>query len=391
LSQELPPYSVDALIRCGARNITTFIEDEQYPRNISIKMDLPLRMTPAGAPALRQVLVDRLRENKIEAVPMADLVALVKCEVSQAGRMSLRFSMDIVDSLGRHLFDDIVQGTVDKEDDLARYFGLTARPGGADEFAVKAIAAPQFAVHDGESILRSHVDSKLGFEILVNSSAKPILAKNGYAYALLQPGEEYEIRLINESDQDVLAYVTVDGLSVFYFSASRVDAGPRKGQPKYRFYVVGPHERPATTVRGWEMNDDETTRTTTFESFRVTAPKFSAAAKLGREDQTGVISVQFYECKVQRNDDRIVTQPRDWITAEAETRLSKKADRTGKEHVVRWIAPVNRSVTENGTRLGTGWGREISGFTREVKVWLGPLLDVVSVYYEKPRLESPPH
>jgi hypothetical protein len=140
---------------------------------------------------------------------------------------------------------------------------------------------------DGTKVFASRT-SDYGLEILINGKpAKPEL-RDGAVFVPISRGETYEVRLVNRSKFDAAAKVSIDGLNTFAFSDMRNPDGPRKGQPRYDTWIVGPGQ--SAVVPGWHKRDKGPGN---INKFRVTSYAESAAAILKQETDVGTIQAIF--------------------------------------------------------------------------------------------------
>lgn len=158
---------------------------------------------------------------------------------------------------------------------------------------------PQTFLHGpGQTLISSTKDSPYAIEILARPlkgretlAAMPRQAhlERGLAYVQIERGELYEIRIHNDSTQEVAARLFVDGLDVFHFSDDR---DPKTGQPRFAFFIVPP--RSTETIVGWHKS----VAGKEFLSFLVTAYGQGAASQAGlaAEGPIGVIEAQFSHC-----------------------------------------------------------------------------------------------
>lgn len=120
----------------------------------------------------------------------------------------------------------------------------------------------------------------------------------------LKPNDLYQVKVYNDTNEDVAISLSVDGVDEFFFSEVR---RPDDHQPLYGHWIIYPKgyadpELPNTRpydgtllVEGWHKSDGPTDNVL---SFRVTSLGKGAAAEAGMKAQgdVGVIHVQFSHC-----------------------------------------------------------------------------------------------
>ncbi len=99
----------------------------------------------------------------------------------------------------------------------------------------------------------------------------------GRRYVVGVPGHAYEIAVRNQSDERLLAVMSVDGVNVLSGETASTAQGG---------YVFDAWQR--DTIRGWRKNLDEVAQ------FHFTALPDSYAARTGRPDDVGVIGVALF-------------------------------------------------------------------------------------------------
>lgn len=109
----------------------------------------------------------------------------------------------------------------------------------------------------------------------------PTYLYGGRRYVVGKPGNEYAIRVRNESGERALAVMSVDGVNVISGDTA---------SPAQSGYVLGPSE--SADISGWRK---DMTRTATFY---FTALPDSYAARTGRPDNVGVIGVAIFRERV---------------------------------------------------------------------------------------------
>jgi len=147
--------------------------------------------------------------------------------------------------------------------------------------------------HDAVTIRGSRFfKGPYGAEILVNGRPRPAKLVDGIPFVVLEPDDEYTIRLVNESEQEAAVWVGIDGISMFAFSE---DLEPNGRWRDYWVLVAGRkggEEEGVLPVKGWYFHN----RDSGSRKFRVTEyPKSAAYLKGMSAGQLGMITLQFRE------------------------------------------------------------------------------------------------
>ena len=195
------------------------------------------------------------------------------------------------------------------------------------------------------SVVRAATDSPYGIEILLKTpdGAQPLSTDivGGLAQVAVARGQEYAVRLINDSDEPAGVALTIDGVNVLAFSRN----------PGFR--NLGKWVLPARSVgliEGWHEE------ASTFRSFVVTPYSESAAASVGNADGIGTVTAVFTAAFA--GDDVPADEPR--------------------------LGAIERD--ESGTGLGAPLNREV----RTLRANFGVVRSSVSVRYARPDLSDLP-
>ena len=108
----------------------------------------------------------------------------------------------------------------------------------------------------------------------------PVHWKDGKAYVVGRPGNEYQVVVRNRAGEDLLAVMSVDGVNVL----SGETASTRQGG-----YVLGAYEE--ARIAGWRKSMAETA------AFYFTSLGDSYAGRTGRPANVGVIGVALFQRK----------------------------------------------------------------------------------------------
>jgi len=111
-----------------------------------------------------------------------------------------------------------------------------------------------------------------------NGNALPTFRAQGRTFLLAEPGQRYDIRLHNPTNQRVEAVVSVDGRDAL--------SGEPGDYVNGRGYVIGPYG--SVLVEGFRRSLEEVA------TFRFTSPDNSYSARMGTPQNVGVIGVAFF-------------------------------------------------------------------------------------------------
>lgn len=110
----------------------------------------------------------------------------------------------------------------------------------------------------------------------------PTYYSDGRWYVAGRPGNEYEIRIRNQSGTDLLAVTSVDGVNVVTGETAA---------PSQSGYVLAPGDR--LPIKGWRKDMSKVA------AFYFTRLDDSYAARTGRPDNVGVIGVAVFKRKAE--------------------------------------------------------------------------------------------
>lgn len=392
------PLDIPTTIKYASQSVAAFLRTYKET-SVSVDIRVPAVMRGAGENALLQMLSEQLTKERIQIRAKATYTVRLECTLEKVRaddlsidkasisvstsalvarvpekeknfRLRLNLTVRMEDAFGKVILDTIATTRFENEAELMRYFDLTGKrnkDGTITSGGVVVIGGTQ---------ARAARDSKFAVEVQVGPRARGLEKeeKDPFCFVPLKLEEEYSIRLINESAEEVLARVRIDGLSVFHFSEIRADDDERKGRPKYRFFVVGPGKD--VIVNSWHKRNSGTA-----PRFKIALPEESAAGKLGKSDKVGVIAVEFISCKKATTDEKRVTIT-DQLTKGMPV-VIRRRDANGKEHTITELRPVAMSMMREGVKVGTGFGSEVTVDFKEVKRWIGPTEEVVAIHYAR--------
>jgi hypothetical protein len=217
-----------------------------------------------------------------------------------AGQIAVKVTAEVFDKKDESILKVSLEITDTK--DIARILGVTASlpPEGSKTDRHKELDRrlknPEVFIHgDKKTLVSSGKDSPYSVELLVKPKdgkdpARPREANavGGQAFVDVKIGELYEVRVRNNSDQEVGVSLAVDGIDVFTFSEDRND----KGEPRFTHFILAPKSE--TTVVGWHRTIDPK-RKDNYLSFLVTDYGQGAASKFPAKSQgkVGTITASF--------------------------------------------------------------------------------------------------
>ncbi len=142
----------------------------------------------------------------------------------------------------------------------------------------ESIESPKASIRDNQ--ITGGDQSPYSLEIAVKSGADRIPLKpidlEGLAFVPIKRGQEYEITIVNASDEDAAVTVTIDGVNIFAFSENKA----------YR-YVIIPKKK-SGVIKGWHRTNAIS------DAFLITEFAKGAAAEIGQAgNDVGTITATF--------------------------------------------------------------------------------------------------
>lgn len=223
----------------------------------------PARLVSSAGPAISKALIDALKKHGVPGKRRAALEVNGEYRDAENPRtklMAVAIKAHIVDGSGAEIvaFEprDILDMTT-----IASLLGPTVSipSDGTDQERDRALrgALRNPNVHVTGSRIAADSSSPYAVEVLVNSGGQPLPRPatkddDGLAFVKIGRGEVYAVRLINDSPHDAAVALTIDGLSVFAFSAN----------PNYTHWVVP--SKKSLIVPGWHRTNSVS------DSFQIT-------------------------------------------------------------------------------------------------------------------------
>lgn len=191
----------------------------------------------------------------------------------------------------------------------------------------------------------------------------PVYWHEGRRYVVGRPGNEYAIRVRNNSSGRILAVMSVDGVNVITGDTA---------SPQQSGYVLAPYA--SAEIGGWRKSMSRTA------AFYFTALPDSYAARTGRPDNVGVIGVAVYR-------ERAAPIAREEIRQQDVAR-AQSAPAQAPEKAAGAPADANTAAEARapaaGERLGTGHGRTESSYasyTQFERASDAPV-ETIAIYYD---------
>jgi hypothetical protein len=197
----------------------------------------------------------------------------------------------------------------------------------------------------------------------------PVYWREGKAYVVGKPGNEYSVSVRNQSGDDLLAVMSVDGVNVLSGETATAKQGG---------YVVSTWE--SLDVKGWRKSLERTA------AFYFTSLGDSYAARTGRPDNVGVIGVALYQRQRTQPPpiafDKLEEAPRAKDSGASGYR-PERSDSAAPEAQAKRAAPS----LQPGAPLGTGHGRQEDSQARYVDFQRATSypVETITIYYDSYR------
>jgi hypothetical protein len=317
--------------------------------SLAVAFSSPANFPSTAGDGFVQILSEKLKKVNIQVAPRAKYAYQGEFKPGQNARekagLQLHLSGKIVDVFGQQQMD-FLNYDLYATNPLPAALGMTLDLSGAlktDKSATltRGLTRPSLFTKDG--MLRAHDRSPFGMEIVVGNQPRAIVDQNGLGYVDLKLTEEYQVRLTNQSQHEVAAKVQVDGIGIFHFSELRATDEARKGQPLYRYYVVGPGQ--SMTVPGWFINAKKSL------AFKITPLAESAAAKVGQTAKIGMVTASFFASWEEGKARPPMDEPE--FNASPHTFLKEQMQAGPDGKLARIKSPVFLSATGFGSNIST--------------------------------------
>jgi hypothetical protein len=177
----------------------------------------------------------------------------------------------------------------------------------------------------------------------------PVYSAGGEQYVAGRPGNEYEVRVRNNTNEEILAVISVDGVNVVTGETAA---------PSQSGYVIGPWR--SLSIAGWRKS------LARIATFYFTDHSDAYATRTGRPDDVGVIGVAVFKRKfvppVELEAPRLQQRYREDKRGKLE---SSTADNAGARAAAPPAPAAEPQAQEKS--LGTGHGRSEGAEARYVQ------------------------
>jgi hypothetical protein len=303
----------------------------------------PSRASSSSGPGIKKILIEELQKQGIRVQARAKLE--VKGDYldvldKDSQLLALRIKASVLDRQGEVVV--VLDKRIEDRNLLAQILGVNKTdlgdgitPEQESQAIKKSIDHPSVGVAgtniqaDPKSPYAMEIHIKWGNQF---RPQRPIV-EDGQAFVQIQRGQVFAVNLINNTDSDAAAELTLDGLSMFAFSENK----------NYRHIIIPRRSR--TLIKGWHRTNQVS------DAFLITEYSKSAVAELlANPDQIGTITATFAAA---------------WDPNEGPP----------SDEGAKFRDPFNQAV---------GRGQPVHTPYREVRRERGRVRDVVNVRYKKP-------
>jgi hypothetical protein len=213
-----------------------------------------------------------------------------------------------------------------------------------------AIAAAVSAMAFGGTVDAHYPVTRVNVDIVDRTDGRvlPIYTHEGRRYVIGKPGNEYAIRVRNDSGERALAVMSVDGVNVISGDTA---------SPSQTGYVLDANS--SSEIAGWRTSRSRTA------AFFFTTLANSYATRTGRPDNVGVIGVavfrerprvvQQFGGKLERQD-----QPRE----EADRAAAPSASGSASSPAPSPMMKDSGAMADRKAQIGTGYGRSETSYVQ---------------------------
>jgi hypothetical protein len=254
----------------------------------------PPHLPSSAGPAISKVLTDELKKAGVEVKLRANLTLegrYHEAEDLESSQVAVALQVKIVDRVGKEIVGlQIKPRGIFGDATIASLLGLTVNLPANEDTKARDQKLRDSIENPTTNIQGSRIGTDKGpyaVEILVRPRGgktyepRKATEREGMAFIDIEREEAYAIRVINDSEHEAAATITIDGLSIFLFSEVRDD----QGNPRYSVLVVP--ARGKLEIRGWHRTNEES------DEFLVTEYAKSAAGQLKSTANLGTITVSF--------------------------------------------------------------------------------------------------
>jgi hypothetical protein len=274
-------------------NAVRQVVEEEKQEAVSIRDFTGPTKTINFGPGLKNMLMQELAAQKLTVSEKANLSILgryadIKDEKDEK-QMAMRLTVEVVDQREERRAE--FKADVRDNTDIAKLAGVTASlpangtKAARNEKIQDAKNRPSFHV-DGAKVKATSA-SPFAVEVLVSNQPRPVEVKDGMPFVDIKRDEIYTVRVTNNSDREVAATLTIDGLDVFAFTE---DIDPQTKRPKFSCYIIAP--KTTLTITGWHKTSDPK-RSDNVQQFLVTEYGKGASSAAKSTGEVGVLTVTF--------------------------------------------------------------------------------------------------
>jgi hypothetical protein len=303
---------VELAVFLPARDLAALLKDNGE-RCVAIgNITAPKHHRAGAAPQIARAIEKRLEKLGVTVAPGA------RFEISGSYRPiqgsgavpDICFELGVNDREGKHIKD--LSFTISDPDSVSRLMGLTFRAAPYQRSAESVLSRTgselrSFLLDDdpvgrrrffenqhaaiGSSLVKPSLDIRRGTEVFADAAStygleilvrgadgafqpRTAMQDGGMAFVEIKTGEDYEVRLVNNSRYEASARLFIDGLDMFEFSKEPGDS-----------VILKPST--STTIPGWHLTDEISKR------FLVTPYDDSAASLLRRRADLGLVTALF--------------------------------------------------------------------------------------------------
>ncbi|MFO0811015.1 MAG: hypothetical protein U0746_20490 [Gemmataceae bacterium] len=253
----------------------------------------PATMETSGGSVIALALTESLPKHGIRIAHTAPVGIKGEYEDvkdKDSGLLAAQISATVVDRSGKKLFECTKRGAFG-ESLVSSVFGVSAKlPPTASakergEILEKKLEKPSCHIAGNEVCCDVRSAYAVEVHVAPYSGApyvpRPAKIEDGLAFVPLKRGEVFGVKLVNKSQYDAAASLTLDALNMYAFSNVR----DGKGRPKYSQVILDAGK--SAFIRGWHITNEKS------DEFTITEFAKSAAFQLKSSAKTGTIQVAF--------------------------------------------------------------------------------------------------
>jgi len=255
-------------------------------------------MEGSSPSSIREILGEELRKSGIKISRTSGKMR-VTCRVEitptrEEALMNLPPALTVQVKADFNELDNPNVGAVDSEplllmgsDEISRFLGLPfdqGTPGASQNPAVNAYAMPKQSAT--QEIARTNESSPFGIGIWRDDRSADLTIEEGFAFVELNRNDEFGVKLVNDSSDEMGVYLTLDGIDSHWY------------QKKKAAWIVPP--KSSIVIPGWQLDGLQS------KPFKIVPFELSVAAREGADvsmgSSLGVIAASFYKCYKTREE-----------------------------------------------------------------------------------------